>query len=278
MLDTKATSDKLASEGFKYSIEEIATLARLRAFPNAQKDSKGQWLIPMDDVNTYVRKAKRKQKWRWITLGSVISFFTLFFGIVSSTKDGLDLFKDYILLSPTSHLTSTAESPLSIQQLLLSSSDAYYKLEITVQNFLAQETLIKSINISSMENDASIPCHTGEPGFRFSDKFQVHSSDDSVLSFQGTVVNEDQDGYQYLVTGFTNSNCGQRSLNLNFETSFVLPPNQFSTFYLLFPHQLKIVNDGEQSSESDISNYDYLEASLFTNTDEWITGELTITR
>ncbi len=96
MLNTRETVDELARAGIVLTPDEVATLARLEIFLDAQKDASGQWQIPQESIEAYIQRRKQNKRMKWLTTGSIITVFTLFLAIISSTKDGLDLISEYL--------------------------------------------------------------------------------------------------------------------------------------------------------------------------------------
>lgn len=107
MYNTKTTSEKLKANGLEYSANDVSTLARLGVFKDAARNSNGNWLIPEESINDFIKiisqenKSLNKNKQRklriggWITTGTVIAIVSLLLALISSTKDGLDLIIEY---------------------------------------------------------------------------------------------------------------------------------------------------------------------------------------
>jgi hypothetical protein len=107
MLATKEVSSTLQSSGIKLNPDQVAELARNQAFPKAYKDDKtGNWVIPVEDVTAFIHLHKRKRQRRWITAGA-ITFIITVLGLLSITKDTVDLLAAYVFPTPTMTATVT---------------------------------------------------------------------------------------------------------------------------------------------------------------------------
>jgi tetratricopeptide (TPR) repeat protein len=111
MLTTRQTSEKLSSEGLKYTPEEVADLAKLKVFADARKDENGYWVIPEEDISLFIRHKKQERKFRRIAAGTAVTVIMLFLAFVSGAKDGLDLIKEY-----TNHEQPSVPSQTNIAQ------------------------------------------------------------------------------------------------------------------------------------------------------------------
>lgn len=106
-LTTSEASKQLRASGLKYSPSRIAEYARAGEFPGAVKDSKNNWRIPEQDLRLFIKKQRRRKLFRGVTLSSIATFVAIL-GIISVTKDGLDLVTQYFPSQATTSQTTTA--------------------------------------------------------------------------------------------------------------------------------------------------------------------------
>ncbi len=159
--------------------------------------------------------------------------------------------------SGTATPSPTSESKLTIPQILISETDSMYRIEATINNPFKQEILIKGISLYTSEDEHVMCLPTPGPpaSYQLSDLFSVKSSGESNLVFQGTVVNLSDSDFRYKVNGESYYGCGTHNLNLEFDTSFILPSQSFSQFYLLFPREMQLLDGTEKARIYFISSY-----------------------
>lgn len=109
MLSTKEVAELLESANIKLIPEQIAQLARNGTFPNASKDESGKWQIPTSDIADYIKLQKQRKTRIWFTAGTITLAISIC-GLLSITKDTLDLISTYILPKPTE--TATPAPPV----------------------------------------------------------------------------------------------------------------------------------------------------------------------
>jgi Tol biopolymer transport system component len=129
MLTTKEVSSILEVSGTKLNPNQVAELARNQAFPKAYKDDKNaNWLIPVEDVIAFIHLQKHKRQRRWITVGAItgaITFIITILGLLSITKDTVDLLTTYVFPHPIVTATVTpTPTPAPIGK-ISASSPAY---------------------------------------------------------------------------------------------------------------------------------------------------------
>ena len=91
MLTTQQVSEQLSAAGLAYTSQQVADLARHQMFAGAVK-SEGIWHIPKASVALFIQHRKLKQKRRrQIGFTVVATILGLLVGIVSASKDGIDL-------------------------------------------------------------------------------------------------------------------------------------------------------------------------------------------
>lgn len=117
MLTTRQASEFLATRGTKKPADQIAMLASSGMFQGARKDEQGRWLIPKEELTSYLdlQQRKGKQRRRWLEIAAVLATLVGVLAVVSVTKDALDLLYTYILprSMPTSSSPSTRITPVS---------------------------------------------------------------------------------------------------------------------------------------------------------------------
>lgn len=107
MLSTEEASMLLIADGIELTAQQVAELARNKAFPGAVKSSDGRWNIPVEDLASFIDAAQKEKKRRrtksrrtWFTAGTIGVVITVL-GLFSIVRDTLDLARDYVIPTPT---------------------------------------------------------------------------------------------------------------------------------------------------------------------------------
>lgn len=124
-LTTQEVADILKVSGTKVTnAEQVTELARNGVFVGAFREAEGlgKWQIPASEVTRFIEFSqgqKRTRRTKWLTLG-FIGFLISVLGLLSVTKDTLDLAVAYIIPTPTpvptptpAPLICTARDPLN---------------------------------------------------------------------------------------------------------------------------------------------------------------------
>jgi hypothetical protein len=105
-LNTQEVADLLKAAGTGVTTtEQVAEFARNEIFVGAFRDAdgKGKWQIPSSEVSRFIgysQGRKRKRRAKWFTVGFV-GFLISVLGLLSVTKDTLDLAVSYIIPTAT---------------------------------------------------------------------------------------------------------------------------------------------------------------------------------
>lgn len=117
-LNTQEVAEILKAAGTEVTTtEQVAELAKNKIFVGAFRDAdgKGKWQIPSGEVSRFIEYSqgkKKKRRTKWFTMGFV-GFLISVFGLLSITKDTLDLAVSYVIPTPTpTPLICTVQDPL----------------------------------------------------------------------------------------------------------------------------------------------------------------------
>ncbi|CAG0973601.1 hypothetical protein ANAEL_01318 [Anaerolineales bacterium] len=179
----------------------------------------------------------RFEKYRIVAFSGMVTILSIVYFVVA-----LEPSRSFVTVALIGSATPppTIAPILGISQVLMSESDNYYRLEVTVENPFEQDVLVEGITFSSM--DKLIACYPGTepPTYMFSDIFIITHVNGDTVAFTGAVTELNDEEFQYTVVGERRDSCDLSSLTLRFNTSFVLPAKSYSQFYLLFPYIMEM--------------------------------------
>lgn len=138
----------------------------------------------------------------------------------------------------------------SIENVVVGQVKDHYNMEITALNPLEQDLLVTQIiireNCSLIGSGFSIPSYT--PMYVISDQITIIDSTEDSIIFEAEVIPEAGELSGYSITaygffiGFPTESCDY-FLNLQFDTSFLLLKNSYTSFYLKIPKQFHDFNE-----------------------------------
>jgi len=148
-------------------------------------------------------------------------------------------------------ITGIMQSPASIEQLLLSTSETHYRMDAVTKNSSQQEVLITQLTAYSIGGDLKCANRSGELAqqhnrnpsniYEFYNTVHLTRSEMEQVEFRGKA---EQDEYDHPVIGSITSihfkGCKTIALwRLQFRTDFRLPPMGFHSLVLLFPREIE---------------------------------------
>jgi hypothetical protein len=149
-----------------------------------------------------------------------------------------------ILPTPTNTPTPTMTPPplVTIEQMLLSTSREYYRLEATLENPLQQSVLIRFLTVTIIKSDNdSWGCSGEDTIYKVSDNIEVGNTDEKGSTpFWGTVTEGNFSSFSYQVEGEFVQGCAGAVLIFGFDTSIELPAGKNMTIYLLLPRTWQV--------------------------------------
>lgn len=179
----------------------------------------------------------------------------------------LPIWNQFFRITLFPRLGSSA-SPLLGQSIRIGTSDANYRIEVSVRNpSETEDRLIDRVMIIARSGDDNCAYLLSPPSTSFEisdellllpDEENAASADNTSFSFQGAVTEEQDRDFVYQVIGSYTVSYGcetVRSLTLSFDTSIVVPKNSPIQFQIILPRDLHITNHVE-SSFSDTTNID----------------------
>lgn len=224
------------------------------------------------DINVIEIAGFTIRKWvAWLLLSVLIIF-----GITMTSFTALNI----KLISPTTTTiipTATAIIPIpsfvAFKKLLIGENENDYKLEITTLNPLDQDLLITHIRILANETDYGVSCCCGEVGdYKISDEISINSIVSNTLEFESKLSQESEKfkGYAFMAQGSATYSCGFSKLQLDFDTSLLMPKKAYFAFVITIPKQFTVIENNshgglinEQEEHLDLSPiYFYLPEDL----------------
>lgn len=237
MLTTKEASAKLVQAGISCSSVDIAKLASLGAFPGATKEPDGTWRIPADDIITFIGISRKKKRTRrFVVSGGALVVIGLIFTLVSSIKDGTDLFQSYY--GPRSgNVTVSRVIPLV-------NNDVFQGYEVLVSNATQQNEMIVSATFNTdayREGGCMMSqyiLYVYDVEIELSGKITVMEEDST--TYEGDIIGGvyGRNGEQYEISGsykFEDTcNLIEWSFEIVLPVSVPLPANGFARMQTLF--------------------------------------------
>lgn len=165
----------------------------------------------------------------------------------------------------------------TIENMRIGELEGEYKIEITTFNPSQQDLLVTHIGISAIETDYSYVCCCGEIGdYKISDQIAVEGDIDN-LSFSAKVEQESGElkGFIFPAEGTVKTECNVYELTLDFDTSFLLPADKHSAFFVSVPRRFKVIENNSRGGllDADAERLDLSPISIhfpdgFINYDE----------
>jgi hypothetical protein len=156
--------------------------------------------------------------------------------------------------TPFSHATSAVEPPVEptvpvIETLLVGSAEDRYVIKITAYNPTSQDILAKHIDVehSSTYNSEIIGCAPPTYTFSFSDTIRITGDQGDKLRFTVDMSSDDLSGYIFLAVGSFWANPCYVSLTYEFDTSLILPKNEYTSFAIVVPKKFTVTEAHTES-------------------------------
>lgn len=273
---TKTVGTSEASKLMNISERDVRAICRQGLIKGAMQTRRnGPWQIPVESIEEWHEqnkkdKSKPKSKsrfWERNTIIATVTIISIIAGIAGFYADsglrdwvlqktGIDTTPPIEIIFPTAEPTPTASpADVAISQVLISESNSNYRIEVTTNNFTKNDVLATKIDLFFSET-LEVMC-TGVPPvtYEFGNTFNIETQQGDSLNFSGSVGLEENE-YLYQVSGDSNSRCGFRRLHLEFDTSFVLVKDSYSSFNLVFPKEMTL-KDGTEETTVSLVPYEY---------------------